>query len=393
MDHRWSIALLLALVLPPAGADVRGEIALEMRSFTQSALDSHQHGSNLSLSGELEFFTEWDDGRQSFTFKPFGRLDQHDDERTHADLREAVWIFHDNGLELRAGVNKVFWGVTEVYHLVDVINQTDVLENPDGEQKLGQLMFKASLERGWGTFDVFLMPWFRERRYPSIDGRPRTHPRIAHGRSTFENDRKEHYPDIAVRWSRYLGDWDIGLALFHGTGREPSLRPAVIDGELVLVPRYEIINQASLDLQGAVGDWLWKLEGLYREGQGASFLAMTGGFEYTFYGLMGGVSDVGLLAEVMWDERDERSTSPFNRDLFVGLRWVANDVAGTEVLTGVVNDWENGSRFLNLEGSRRLGNDWKIGIQARLWSDVAEEDPTFSLRDDDYVELKITRYF
>ncbi len=392
---RWMRVLVavLACGMAPANADVRGEVALEGRLFTQSPLDDRQQEGNLSLSGEVEYYTTWDDGRQSFTFKPFGRLDQHDDERTHIDLREAVWIFHDDGFEFRAGVNKVFWGVTEVYHLVDIINQTDVLENPDGEQKLGQPMLKVSLERDWGTLDVFFMPLFRERRYPSVDGRPRTQPRIEHDLTEYENDREEHYPDVAVRWSRYLGDWDVGVAYFHGTGREPTLVPGIDDGELVLIPRYEIIHQASIDLQGAVGDWLWKFEALHRKGQGPSFSAFTGGFEYTFYGLWEGASDLGVLAEVMWDERGDEATTPFNRDLFLGLRWVANDVDGTEVLTGVVSDWNNGSRFFNLEASRRFGNDWKLGVQARLWSHVDSEDPTYSLRQDDYVEVKLTRYF
>jgi hypothetical protein len=322
------------------------------------------------------------------------RLDQRDDERTHVDMREAYWLFHDDGLEIRLGFDKVFWGVTEVYHLVDIINQTDVVENLDGEQKLGQAMLKVSLERDWGTLDLFYMPWFRERRYPSCEGRPRTQPRVAHEQSEYENRREEWHPDVAVRWSRNLGDWDLGVAYFHGTAREPSLRPGMDSrGRPVLIPRYEVIHQTSIDLQGAVGDWLWKFETLRRKGQGETFVAATGGFEYTFYGIFEGSSDLGVLTEIMWDERGQSASSPFNRDLFLGLRWAANDVDGSEVLTGVVSDWSHGSRFFNLEASRRIGNDWKFGVQARLWSHVDEEDPFIGFNRDDYVELKISRFF
>lgn len=390
-------ALYFGLFLVAAGAavaDWRGELSLEARGFTQSPLDPAQHDGNLSLSGELEYHTRWDDGRQSFTFKPFARIDQHDAERSHVDVREAFWLFHDDGIEVRAGINKVFWGVTEVYHLVDVINQTDVLENPDGEQKLGQPMLKVSLEREWGTLDLFVMPWFRERSYPASEGRPRTQPRIAAELTRYENDRGDRHLDVALRWSRNLGDWDLGLAHFYGTGREPGLSPGVDDdGRLVLMPRYEIINQSSIDLQGAVDDWLWKFEAIHRTGQGEAFFAATGGFEYTFYGIVDGASDLGALLEVMWDERGTAATSPFNRDLFLGLRWVANDVDGSELLVGLVNDWENGSRFCNLEASRRLGNHWKLGLQARFWSNIDSADPFYGQRQDDYVELKATRYF
>jgi len=392
----WSVfAAALMLCLPTAGqADWRGEIALETRVFTQPALDPAQSDSNLSLSGEVEYYTSWDEGRQSLTIKPFARIDQRDENRTHVDLREGVWIFNDAGLELRLGVDKVFWGVTEVYHLVDIINQTDIVENRDGEQKLGQPMLKVSLERDWGTLDLFYLPLFRERVHPSREGRPRSQPRIADELSVYENGREKYHADFAIRWSRSLGDWDLGLAHFYGTGRQPSFSFGLDDEGLpALIPLYEIINQSSIDLQGAVGEWLWKFEGLYRTGQGSSFFAATGGFEYTFYGIRDGSSDLGLLAEVMWDERGSRADTPFDRDLFLGLRWAANDVDGTELLTGVVADWNNGTRFFNLEASRRIGNDWKLGLQARLWSNVAPTDALFGLRNDDYIEFKVSRYF
>ena len=396
MKTGWALAAAL-LASNPAVADTaewRGELALEGRHFTESALDPSQHGTNLSLSGEIEYYRQWDNDRQSLTVKPFARIDQHDDDRSHVDLREAVWIFHDDDIEVRLGLDKVFWGVVEVYHLVDIINQTDILENPDGEQKLGQAMLKVSLERNWGVLDMFVMPWFRERQYPSRDGRPRTQPRVDADQVEFENSREEYHPDVAARWSKNLGDWDIGIAHFHGTGREPTLHVGLDDdGQPVLIPRYVIIHQTSLDLQGAVGNWLWKLEALRRSGQGSTFVAATGGFEYTFYGIFDGSADLGALFEVMWDERGDDATTPFNRDMFVGLRWVANDVDGTEVLAGVINDWDNGSRLFNLEASRRLGNDWKLGVQARLWDNIDESDPQYGLRQDDYLEFKLTRYF
>ena len=52
----------------------------------------------------------------------------------------------------------MFWGVTESQHLVDVVNQTDLVENPDGEEKLGQLMVNLTVARSWGTLNLFVAP-------------------------------------------------------------------------------------------------------------------------------------------------------------------------------------------------------------------------------------------
>lgn len=136
-----------------------------------------------------------------------------------------------------------------------------------------------------------------------------------------------------------------------------------------------------------------EVRGLRRSDSLDEFFAATGGFEYTLYGFGEGNSDIGILAEGMWDERGDSATTPFNHDAFVGVRWVANDVDGTELLAGVVADWDNGSRFYNVEASRRIGNDVKVGIQARAWDRVDATDALYPLRRDDYVELKLTKFF
>ena len=80
----------------------------------------------------------------------FARADSQDDERSHADLREAYWGYESDDWDVIIGVNKVFWGVTESRHLVDVINQTDLVEDIDQEDKLGQPMINIATQRNWG---------------------------------------------------------------------------------------------------------------------------------------------------------------------------------------------------------------------------------------------------
>ena len=44
-----------------------------------------------------------------------------------------------------------FWGVTESWHLVDVLNQTDTTPNIDQHVKRGQMTVKASCTAAWAT--------------------------------------------------------------------------------------------------------------------------------------------------------------------------------------------------------------------------------------------------
>lgn len=392
--HAKLFALAGLLLSGAALGEWNTELGIEGRWHWQSPVDPAQYDANLSLDLLSEYYTSWDGGRQSFLIKPFVRLDQGDSKRTHVDLREAVWTRVGDDWEVRAGIDKVFWGVTESNHLVDVVNQTDGLENPDGEAKLGQPMLKLSLEREWGTLDAFFMPWFRERKFAGSEGRLRTQPRVDVDQSVIHSSLKERYPSVAVRWSQSLGDWDVGLSHFHGISREPRFVGGLDGGgNPVLIPHYDVIDQSGMDLQAVKGDWLWKLELIHRSGQAQTFWAAVGGFEYTLVGIAETASDLGVLMEVSYDDRGNAASTPNNHDVFVGLRWVANDEPGTEVLAGMSVDWEYGSRFLNVEASRRFGENWKASLQVRAWNNVDSADPALAFAQDDYAELRLIRYF
>lgn len=377
-------------------SDWSGYVALESRWFPHSALDPEQFdGLQTSLAVEPEYYRRWDDGRQTFVFKPFARLDQRDNERTHADIRELAWLYAADDWELRAGIRKVFWGVTESVHLVDIINQTDFVENPDTEDKLGQPMINLALIRDWGNLDLFLLPGFRERTFPGEDGRLRTQPLVDTDLARYESSAEDKHIDVAVRWFKTLGDWDVGLAHFRGTSREPVLEPAFNNqGQLVLAPRYNQIDQTSLDLQATLNDWLWKLEWISRDGMGDRYTAAAGGFEYTFVGVFDSAADLGLITEYLFDDRGEQATTLFQNDVTLGLRLSLNDVQSSELLFGMTIDRDDSQqRFYNLEASRRIGERMKLSLEARFNSGLKETNVFGSLRRDDYVQAELAWYF
>ena len=395
-SSRRMLVALQILLLPGLlfAGEWSGFVEGQIRYFPQQALDDDQSDSTFSLALQPEYYHRWDKGNQSLLFVPFARYDRQDEERTHGDIRELIWTYAGDGFETRAGIGKVFWGVTEALHLVDVINQTDLVENPDGEQKLGQPMLKLSLERDWGILDFYLLPGFRERTFPGEEGRLRTHPRVDSDAARYESDREERHLDFALRWSHYLGDWDIGLSHFSGTSRDPVFIPTLSgSGEPVLTPYYELMHQTGLDLQATKGDWLWKLEAIHRRSDSDRYIAATGGFEYTLVGIRDSAMDLGLLAEYLYDDRRDEATTPFENDLFLGLRLTANDIDGSELLAGVIHDLDGNTALFNLEASRRIGNSWKASLQARLWFNVDEDDPLAGLRRDDYLEFSLARYF
>ena len=135
-----SLAILLpAFAAGSAGAswDVSADLDLTARIFAEAPRWAGQDDATVqtTLGGSAEFRWRGDDARASIV--PTLRYDANDDERSLADLKEAYWAQEGDGRELLAGVNTVFWGVTESVHLVDIVNQTDAVADIDGEDKLG----------------------------------------------------------------------------------------------------------------------------------------------------------------------------------------------------------------------------------------------------------------
>jgi hypothetical protein len=301
----------------------------------------------------------------------------------------------------------VFWGVTEFKHLVDIVNQTDLVENIDGEDKLGQPMAHLSLIRDWGIVDLYLLTGFRERTYPGTDGRLRLSVPIDTDRASYESGAEQARIDAAVRWTHNLGPVEFGVYHFSGTSRDPQLVPAFTPSGLVLRPHYQVIDQTGLDAQVILGDWAWKLEAISNSGFDDRYTAINGGFERTLVGFMGGRADLGVVAEYMFDDRDEAAvTTLFEHDLALGTRWSLNDVADTQALLGVIWDVETDEYVFKVEGSRRLGETWTVLLEGRVFGGADDPDPLAPLQSlldsenksaflqrDDFLQLELTRYF
>lgn len=389
---------LLATLLAPARAepvDLSGYIAGEVRLFPAEPQYPAQHDDTLSPSLALQPELRWKpDEKNTLTLIPFARLDAHDDERTHWDIREANWLYNAGNWDLRVGLGKVFWGVAESRHLVDVVNQTDLVESLDEEDKLGQPMVNLNLITGFGTWSAFVLPYFRERNFAGPEGRPGLPLRVAEDLAVFESDDEERHVDFALRWQERLGAFDIGLSHFHGTGREPRLVPTLLPGGPVLVPHYDLIDQTGLDVQATLDAWLLKLEAIRREGQGDAFFAVVTGFEYTLYQIFETDADLGLISEYHNDGRDAFAPfTIFDNDLMLGARLALNDIDDTSFLGGVIIDLESATTLATIEFATRLAEGWKLEIEGRFLPYVANGDFETAFERDHTLEIRILRYF
>ena len=387
------IMMFAAGGLSAAEWDFNGSVGVELRGYPDAPAYSGQlNGIEHSLEFDPELRITALDGLLQFQLEPHVRLADQDGERNHFELGTASATVLVGGWEVLAGVDRVFWGVAESRHLVDIVNQTDLVEDLDQEDKLGQTMISLARQTDWGLFSFLVLPDFEERTFPGVEGRLRTPLPVESENPSYESSAGSDHIDLALRYAHFVGDWDIGAHLFHGTDREPSLRPNS-EGN-ALQPHYALISQFGVDVQYTRDAWLWKLEAIQRTGAGNSFSAVVGGFEYTLFQVAGGDADLGLLVELLYDGRsNDAPATPFDRDLFVGARWAWNDVQDTSLLAGLITDTNDGSRLFSIEGERRVGDNWKIEVEGRWFVDVAEDNTLNVFRQDSYLTARLTRYF
>jgi hypothetical protein len=380
-----------------AAQTLNGSLEFEQRLFWQQSPQAQRSKGQSSLRLEAEYFLDCNNGDKQLVIEPFLRLDNVDDERSHVDIRQLLWSKLSDNSEFSVGIGRVFWGVTESQHLVDVINQTDGVENIDGEDKLGQPMVRYSYFNDYGTFDAFLLPYFRTRTFAGEDSRLTGGVLVDNDNEVFQSSSEETHLDFALRYSNTIGDLGIGLSWFSGTSREPDLFRLFDPRALSTTPYYALIDQYGVDLQLTTDAWLFKLEAIQRDhsdSQTEDFAAATIGSEYTFVGIFGSVYDLGALAEYSWDQRDQNSSSLFQNDIFIGARLVLNDISDSQLLFGFAQDLdESSSHTVFVEAATRLNSKLTATIEVRYFESDDPRDRLFRFRNDSFVQVGLELYF
>ncbi len=408
--------------------ELSGRLSTEARLYPGSAVHPGQRSHASGFAAEATAYIEDDDGT-SFTFTPFYRYDAGDPDRTHADVRDAYVLMYgdlgDDEWELRLGVDRVFWGVVESRPLVDIVNQTDLVEHPNEKTKLGQPMVHVTWSGDWGALELFGLTGHRARTFPGRHGRLRPALVIDHDRTSYESSAEEWHVDLAGRFSGSFGPLDVGLSAFDGTSREPAMLPTpvgpptlvgtpIVPPPLVLVPYYEKIRQYGLDAQITTGQWLLKLEAIHRAGaqnrrpdpklsgleliqafryEEEDYAAFITGVEYTINQVWESDADLSLIAEWAHDERGERATNAFESDVLLAARLGLNDEYDTQFTVSSLESLEYSSRAISAEFKHRLSDSWSLHVEGLAYAEIDEKDVMYDVRRDSFVEVNLDYSF
>lgn len=389
------LALVLLAMTRAAAADgaVAGDVSVDGRIFAASpAYAGQARDDEVSVRVEPDFTYKTENAHHALALRPFYRLDPVDDQRSHADLRQARYDYSGEHFSFGAGVGTFSWGVLESYRPTDIMNQTDFVESYRGDAKLG-LPF---VQVGWLTekwsFRLYYLPYFRERTFPGVRGRLRFAANVDTDGATFEPRLGAFFPSGAARVS-YRGDnLDVNFGLLSGLSREPRFVAELTTGSVA--PRYDLMQSASIDLQWAVGGFVLKGEG-YARVLTTKLTPYGGGgigADYMIPEAIAG-ADVALAIEYLQDFRPiDAPITLFKHDAFAGVRVAANDSGNTTINTGALVDVTDGTTFGRLDCTHSFGDHFRGSVDVNLFLGP-QGTLAGSFRKDSYGGAHVAYYF
>ncbi|MBV1869544.1 MAG: hypothetical protein KUG76_01450 [Gammaproteobacteria bacterium] len=356
------------------------EVGLEGTIFAEES-ESSDVRSNFSVFMSTEYYVDWNDGADSFVFSPRLRLDQHDSERNTIDFTEFAWVHVEDTWEIRTGIREEAWGVSLMGGVVDVINQTNIVEDFFGA-KLGQPMINLSLVQDWGIVDLFVLTGFRKASLPGEDSRPG----LPFALDTSESDIPIQDGEIigldyAVRWQHSWESFEWALSYFYGTSREADVDFNYDVANPGIVSTYYNVNQIGAELL-----YIWNGYGIKYESRtvlgsknrGAelgTYTAALVGFEYTWGSVFGSNFDIMWDVSYMHDDRKLSFSALMEKDVFALGILNFNDEFDSRIGLGSIWDVKDDEGIFLITAERRIAESWKASVFAVYFYTEQNEVP------------------
>lgn len=389
--YRLSLAVCLGITSNALALEIEhyGEIELGLTAYSKGAPAAHQQDKTTSflLAPTIDIYA----GDATVTVAP--HITAIGGNQAEIDWQDSQLRTSIGNASLMVGSDIVFWGKTDVFNPSDIINSKDFRGGLQHGEKRGMPMATITSDLGPGALTLLVMPRFVPNRYPFKSSRENLPLTVADNRNLYDKDTCKNCLSHALRWEGYIGNTDLGLAYFEGTGREPSLS---VGSDMQMTATYHKITQASLDVQHITGDFLLKGELVHRSGQPDNdkkirdYHGVTTGFEYSYYGIFNSATDAGLIGEFTYDSRGRKSHHGFQRDVFAGLRLTMNDVEDTSYFATIGRDLDFNSMSASVTAERRLSDGLVLKAALSVPTGLAKDTHNSALEKAEYAEVRLS---
>lgn len=378
--------LLLAGVASTGWANVSIDV-YNRHFFEPSTLPAKQQN---YFSAELHADWVWTWDEADLVIEPVVSVAE-DDALNYIDFQQLLFTYRMASSEVFAGVGMVFWGVTESYHLTDIVNQVNLVADLAREKKLGQPMVGYRRYLGDHTLELYWLPYFREQVLAEKNSRPwRSRP--ISGDPEYERSGGQWAQDVALRLSGFYESVDYGVSYFYGTERNPFL--IINPSRTEFTETYVKTNKLAVDSQLTLGSTLLKSEMIYSspDTQGDEF-AMVAGIEQGIYGIVDTQLDASLFIEGLYSNNQQGVALPYKQHIMTGLRLDLNNEGGSNIMFSIINDKDDRDRTYYVNAQHRLKEN--ISAEVDVWYfDIRKQSSNLPyLKEEGYIQIGLEFYF
>lgn len=442
-----SLVVALAFLAQPAfsqsAPEVSGQLDVGARYYFDDGLYSGQSSSGtygfvgFSLEGGFSL------GNGQVVFGLSG-LAEDTNGRSYANIGRLYYREVFDGWDALAGFNTENWGVVESRSLLNVMNPRDTSDPIAGNGFLGTPMVNVNMYTDYGTFSIYALTGFVEPNYGGLESRFRAPIIPDYDNPVFEEGDKRHL-DFALRYSHSFpvgrGALDISASYFSGTDRNavcsatgtgasscydavvtalgaPPGAPAagatsdefwtwmaanatdalVSGASATPVPGlsafYQKIDQVGISAVYTYEDLQLRFEAINRHVTGGDYFAAVVGGDYTWNNIAGGPGSLSVAIEYLYDDRSSAQGIPiFEDDLFLGLQYRFNNRLDSTINFSMFHDLSSSAKLYRLGVSSRITDRIGIEMNASAVDTDGWNDPLAFIRNDDFIELKLSTYF
>ncbi len=379
-------AIFLLLAQPAFAGKINGTLSSRLDFYPNHSKGTTSEGHSAEV--KIEAFHDFDESRIVGEF--IIRGDKKDSGRRITEARQAYFRIPFAEFDVFVGNRQEFWGKAESKNVVDVINQFDAAANEGKSSKLGAPSISAERYLDIGDLQLWYISNFREKTFNDSNAHPSSGVPI----SSAQYARKEgkNADDFALRFSGFAGDWDLAGSVFYGTARDPIL--SVNSNGSALNPHYALQKSIGFEAQYTGDVTLLKLESLHGTQSSLigvhDFAATVAGIEYTYYGPVETIWDIGLIGEFQHDDRPQAAANQFG---VAGVRIVFNDIADSNILFLASMDRKTDQSFFSLEATRRINDVTSVKFTSQFYNARTANSAFGQFSDDDAFTLTLNMFF
>ncbi len=358
-------------------------------SFNAPAFQLQETGLEQAMSLNLGFTEQVQDWK--IDTELLMHIDFYNNELSHVDIKQLIASYSISNLTFKVGVDEINWSITETRSLTNIVNQVNSINSIYDDEYLGQPLVGLQILEDDFAFNIYLMPYFRERFFPPMKSRRRLALPVA-DKSIYESKKRRHHLDLAARYLHYLGDFEVALSYFRGTNRRPIMMIYHNNNEPKIQAYYPQSEQLGLTMLLSTDNTIFKSEIVTLRSQDSNYLSGDIAIEHSISFVDWG-PDIDLFIEYLWDERKNNADTPYQNDIATTVKLNFNDLESTALRLSWIRDLSNKGNLIRLFFNRRINDSIKLNVDITLIAGTRSYDPLFFIADDDFIKISLSYSF